>query len=214
MTSRNLKNLFENSLDFYKKCIGIHSSETLSRSEKKIRWVELLQNEENVFDDMSFLLYALEALKDAETSTKYSFLRAHHELLTYGVIEKKSRSMISLHDEKMLFVSSSEEIFGPVLVSANAQQIELISSFDPSFYPKPPGENVLIRAYEYAPIIEAWFEMWNELKEEWKNSFDQNYFAKEIYEEPAYKKFLLKREAIIDDLLAKGRLLSKTSFSR
>ena len=98
------------------------------------------------------------------------------------------------------------------------KRIDLNSSFDKNSYYRLPINTIV--GFEFAPIVEAWFDMWMELKNEWGDDFNKNYLSYKILDngkvEPVYsifdlniyKKFIKQRVAIIDTFIKADRISS------
>lgn len=191
------------------------SRKILNGIEQKQGWIRIASENDSLFKSTSFFMYGIEKYKTCSTADKYLFLKTYHTLYFFGFIgQKENFRDTSEMEDKLFFQSDIYEIFGNSLVTANAQQVELNSSFDSKDYigkPLPPGS---VFAFEFAPIIDAWFDMWIEFKNEWKDDFNERYLSYDLLNTlhpklPAYQRFLEKREAIVDHLLKTGRITTK-----
>lgn len=189
------------------------SRKILNGLERIDGWKKIAKNHENLFKNTSYFQYGIDKFNQSPTFDKYSFLNCYYDLFHWGFLPSYPHRYTSF-ELKIIFLTDFSEIFGPDLVTANAQQIILDSSFDPKDYIGKPTFPGHVAAFEFAPIIDAWFDMWVELKGEWKEDFNEKYLSYDLLNtlHPkllAYQKFLNKREDVVDHLFKTGRIKTK-----
>lgn len=191
------------------------SQKILNGIEKTQGWIKISLENDNLFKSTSFFMYGIEKYRESSTADKYLFLTAYHALYFFGFLGQREDSRNkTIVEHKLFFQSHLYQILGNSLETANARQVVLDSSFNSEDYigkSLPPGS---VLAFEFAPIIDAWFDMWVELKDEWKEDFNEKYLSYDFLNTlnpklPPYQKFIDRRDAVVDHLFNTGRITTK-----